>query len=141
MEWFENIIGKDLPKFNWFFDSTSDVKTDFESIMQVKNIEKISETLYKVIIDWKNYFVKYIPRKYNFESWFDKENTIVMDASVIMWVINTTNITQSSWVVFVSWDCNSPYLQYVYYDKEIDKVLINWYNKNSEIAFKAVHKL
>lgn len=140
MESIENNGNNFLPNSTQFFYALWEVKSNFEWVMKIENIKKINDNLYEVEIDWLKYYVSYITRKYNFDSGYDKENKFVMDASVIMWVVDVDKSTKSSWVVFVSSDNNVTYLQFAYYDSEVDKVLINWYNNNLEIAFNAVEK-
>ncbi len=141
MEWLGNNLGGVSPKQSQLFEVTSDdIKSIFEWIMNVEKVGKTNDNLYCVEIDWLKYYVSYISKKYNLDTWYDKENTLVMDAAVIMWVINVDKTTKSSWVVFVSKDSNETYLQFAYYDREIDKVLINGYNNNLEIAYNAVEK-
>lgn len=102
--------------------------------VKLQNILKVWEWKYMVWIDWVKYYVCYIPRKYNFDSGFETENKMLMDA---WWIIDKVN---STWVVFVSKNEDKTSLQYVFYDRNKDQISFKESDNNWEMAFNAVER-
>lgn len=102
--------------------------------VKTQNISKVWEWKYMVWIDWEKYYVCYISRKYNFDSGFETENKMLMDAWGIIDKIS------SAWVVFVSKNEDKTYLQYVFYDRNKDQIAFKESDINWEIAFKTIER-
>jgi len=115
----------------------SETRDSLDHILSRKmlpNLSKISEKVFFVWVDGVKYYVCLIPRKYNFESGYETENKMLMDA----WSIIDTS--SSAWVLFVSGTMDAPYIQQVMYDRKKDQIFFQATDDAGEKAFAMVQK-
>lgn len=95
---------------------------------------KIREWLFKINLNWTNYYVCYVDRKYNFSHSYENESKMLMDA----WSIIDKN--ESAWVIFVTKENEDAYiLQTVHYDSLIDHIYFDWNNQDQDLIFSMIN--